>query len=421
MSKRIYRAVSVNTIALPDLGIQRDEPVVVAIDVAKVDNKAALILGGRVVRTVGWKAPAETLTFVELVRGLTQLSKVEVVMESTGTYGDPLRAQMARLGVPVFRVHAKHTHDAAELFDGVPSIHDAKASHLIGWLHVQKRSRPWPMKSDEARDVAAAAESYELYNGQLMACLSRIEAWLARHFPELTEVVSLQNKSTLALLESFGGPQAIAQNAAAAAKLMRDVGGHFLDPAKVDRIIVAARATTGDKMTAIERRTLQQLAGEARRLDLLKADAHAVLEECTAKKEEARRVAEVIGATTAAIVWAEAGEIAAYASPAAYVKALGLNLKIKSSGKCEGQLKLTKRGSSRARKYLYLAVLRLIQHEPHFKVWYARKVEREGGQRKLKALTALMRKLASALWYVARGAPFEPAKLFDAKRLGLEA
>lgn len=421
MSKRIYRAVSVNDIALADLGVGQDGPVVVAVDVAKFDNKAALLQNGKVLRTVGWKAPAETLTFVELVRGLAQVAKVEVVMESTGTYGDPLRAQMAKLGVPVFRVHAKHTHDAAELFDGVPSIHDAKASHLIGWLHLQKRSRLWPIKSDEARDVAAAAESYELYNSQLMACLSRIEAWLARHFPELTEIVSLQNKSTLAVLESFGGPQGIAQNAAAASKLMRDVAGRLLDPAKVDRVIVAARTTAGDKMTAIERRTLQQLAGEARRLELLKADAQAVLEECTAKKEEARRVAEAIGKTTAAIVWAEAGDIAAYASPAAYVKALGLNLKIKSSGKCEGQLKLTKRGPAVARKYLYLAVLRLIQTEPHFKGWYTRKVEREGGKRKLKALTALMRKLASALWYVARGAPFEPAKLFDAKRLGLEA
>ena len=103
------------------------------------------------------------------------------------------------------------------------------------------------------------------------------------------------------------------------------------------------------------------------------------------------------------------------------MKALGLNLKEKSSGQHQGQLKITKRGSPLARKYLYLALLRLLQSESLFKAWYARKVEREGGKRKLKGVVALMRKLASALWYVARGDAFDPAKLFDARRLGVVA
>jgi len=83
---------------------------------------------------------------------------------------------MARLEVPVFRVSTKHTHDAAEPFDGVPSMYDAKAAQVLAWLQLQKRSKPWPIKSDEARDVAAAADSYEFYNAQLMACLGRLEA-----------------------------------------------------------------------------------------------------------------------------------------------------------------------------------------------------------------------------------------------------
>lgn len=421
MSKRIYRAVSVNNVAAADLGLCPDERVVIAVDAAKIDNKAAIIQNDEVLKTVGWKAPGETRTFVALMREIKSIAPVELVLESTGTYGDPLREQMAALDVAVFRVRTKHTHDAAELFDGVPSLHDAKAAHLIGWLHLQKRSQRWHIKSDEDRDVAAAAESYELYNGQLMACLSRLEASLARHFPELSEIVSLQNKSTLALLARYGGPRAIAANSAAATELMLDIGGHMLDPAKVEAIMAAAQRTTGMKMTATEDQALRQLASEAVRQGQLKDSAHAMLEECTARKEEMRRVACVVGAATAAIVWAEAGDMSEFASPAAYVKTLGLNLKIKSSGKYEGHLKITKRGPALARKYLYLAVLRLIQHEPHFKAWYKRKVDREAGQRKLKAIVALMRKLASALWYVSRGATFDPTKLFDPNRLGLAA
>jgi hypothetical protein len=38
---------------------------------------------------------------------------------------------------------------------------------------------------------------------------------------------------------------------------------------------------------------------------------------------------------------------------------------------------------------------------------------------KIKAVVALMRKLARALWHVARGKSFDAAKLFDTRRLQL--
>ncbi len=68
-----------------------------------------------------------------------------------------------------------------------------------------------------------------------------------------------------------------------------------------------------------------------------------------------------------------------------------------------------------------MTVLRLIQHELRFKVWYGRKVERDGGKPKLNAVAALVRKPAKALWHVSRGAPFDSAELSDDVRLGLAA
>jgi hypothetical protein len=68
-----------------------------------------------------------------------------------------------------------------------------------------------------------------------------------------------------------------------------------------------------------------------------------------------------------------------------------------------------------------MAVLRLIQSEPRFKAWYGRKVARSDGRYKGKAVVALMRKLAKALWHVSRGGTFDTSKLFDDARLGLAA
>jgi transposase len=87
-----------------------------------------------------------------------------------------------------------------------------------------------------------------------------------------------------------------------------------------------------------------------------------------------------------------------------------LNLKEKSSGRLKGQLKITKRGSSIARKYFYLAALRLIQNDPLVKQWYD---EKKDPKAKMKTVIALMRKLAKAVWHVGRGEAFDASKLFS--------
>jgi hypothetical protein len=63
---------------------------------------------------------------------------------------------------------------------------------------------------------------------------------------------------------------------------------------------------------------------------------------------------------------------------------------------------------------------RWIQHDPVARAWYAKKVKRQGGQFKSKAVVALMRKLTLALWHVAKGSEFDSTLLFDTRRLKLD-
>jgi transposase len=89
-----------------------------------------------------------------------------------------------------------------------------------------------------------------------------------------------------------------------------------------------------------------------------------------------------------------------------------MNLKERSSGQHKGQIKITKRGSGPARRDLYLATLRLINHDEIVSTWYEKKVQAQGGRDKLKIVVALMRKLSRALWYVGRGQAFDARRLF---------
>ncbi len=80
------------------------------------------------------------------------------------------------------------------------------------------------------------------------------------------------------------------------------------------------------------------------------------------------------------------------------------------------EIVMEKRGSKKARKYLYFAAMRLTKSDELTGAWYEKKVQRDGGKRR-KAIIAVMRKLAKALWHVGRGAKFDSSKLWDASRL----
>ena len=133
MKKRIYRRMPVNdfqpeTISHADLGGK----LVFAIDVAKVDMVAAIAAAdGRVLQTICWKAPDQNPAVLAILRSFRGAGiTVETVMEPSGTYGDVLRHQLEKDAFPVFMVSGKRTHDAKEIFDGVPSLHDAKAAAI---------------------------------------------------------------------------------------------------------------------------------------------------------------------------------------------------------------------------------------------------------------------------------------------------
>ena len=123
--------------------------------------------------------------------------------------------------------------------------------------------------------------------------------------------------------------------------------------------------------------------------------------------------ARVVGSATACVLWASVGNPKGYPCGQAYRKAMGLNLTERSSGTSQGKLHISKRGRPEARRWLYLAALRLVK-EAGVRQWYEAKKERDGQEAK-RALVAVMRKLALALYQVgAKGATFEAGRLFAA-------
>ena len=420
MNKHRYRATDVNDINWTKLAADAaGQPLVLGVDVAKEDFVGVLMRSDRsVVETIKWRHPNQTRELLRYLQRELKASTLSVVMEPSGTYGDALRCYLNDEGLTVYRVSPKRIHDAAELYDGVPSLHDAKAAYLIARLHLEGASTTWEPLTPSRRDQHALVAELDLYQRQHQANLNRLEAHLSRHWPEVLQWLALTTVSLPTLIAEYGDPGQVAAQRGAAAELLHRASRGLLSEEKIQAVLDSSETTLGMAVTAGERHFLRVLGQELLRTHRTLVAIEQRITQVVDDDQVMTRLAAVLGKPTSLVLNTIQGSPLNYPDPPSYLKAMGLNLKVRSSGKHHGQLKITKRGPGKARHYLYFAALRWSHTDPVITAWYQRKVKRDGGH-KGKAIVALMRKIARALWHVARGQPFDSRKLFDVRALSM--
>jgi transposase len=253
------------------------------------------------------------------------------------------------------------------------------------------------------RRVDAAQRVKQMWGG-------KIEALLARHWPEATRLMSASSATLSKALLHWGSPAALAADADAAARL-QSFGGHYLSEAKIAAILASARASGGVRMNAWETREVRELAEEvcARRKEI--SDCKRRLRALTRDHKTIQAQKPVVGLITACVLWMCLGDPRDYASASAYRKAMGLNLVERSSGRFKGQLRISKRGQRLTRKWMYFGALRWMR-DAAVKRWAIPKKARDGGKGS-RAMVGVMRKLALAAWNVAvNGEEFDVRRLF---------
>ena len=410
MKKRTYRSKEVNKINWDRLKESLSgEKIAVAIDVAKQKQYAALTnMDASVSELFRWQHPEETLTMLEAVKSLN--CPVTAIVESTSTYGDALRYQFRAYGFDVHQASAKRVHDAKEVYDGVPSLHDAKAASIIARFYRDELTAPWRELTESERQLNALRREYELHQSQYQRNQNRLEAYLSRHWPEVTYLLDTDSATLEQLLMTYGSPEEVAAHAKEAHQLVKSVSRSKIKPEKIKAIIQSAKNTLGVPCIDAERRYLQALATEMNHGRLQRRAAKMALEKGIDSDEQLVEMTQLIGKVTTAVLLSFHLDPRHFKCARSLQKAMGLNLKEKSSGRYIGLLKLTKRGSSKARQYLYYAALRLIKKDPIVKEWYQSKVNPKA---KNKTVIAVMRKLSKGLWHVAQGQPFDANKLFS--------
>jgi transposase len=422
--KHTYQAVGVERIRLAELVPLLVAGCIVAIDVAKEKMMVALATAaGEVVKLFRFKHPTETGLFLQVVTGLGAAlgaERVVAAMEPTGTYGDAIRYQLFKAGVPVFMVSPKRTHDSKELFDGVPSLHDGKSAWVIAKLQAMGLSKRWEPPPPTRTSLRALVELRQHEQQHQEQCYGRLEAMLARHWPELGHCADVrEQKSALHLLVKYASPARVKAEPDAARALLRETSRSRLSAEAMEATIESARSTVGVPMMLEEELLVRTLASQVLELGGRMDEFERAMQSMNQEDEAYARLQPWMGTVTAAV-------LVTLCDPRQYVKArqmekaCGLNLRVKSSGECDGRLSITKRGPGHVRQMLYLFALRMIRDSCVVRAWY---MKRKGytEDNKQRAVVAVMRKLVRAAFHVARGNVFDASKLFDVRRLDLNA
>jgi transposase len=373
MKSRAYRAVDVNRIDVEKVLAPRDQEVVHAgLDVGKEYIFCTLRWGAHDFDQP-WRVhnPSELARLADMLAQVGRQHRLIVALEPTGTYGDALRQALARPKLEVHRVSPKAASDYAEIFDGVPSQHDGKDAGVIAELAALGRSWRWEMNvpTEAEQELAYQVEWMDGQRRQMMLWFGRLEGLLTRHWPEATRVLKLGSATLLKCLTTYGGPKGLA--AADALERVQGWGRGFLSVEKAQRLVDSARQTAGVAMGRWDEERMRRYASEIEKCRGETRAARKRLRELARDHATISALAEVVGVPTACVLWVELGDPRDYHCGAAYRKAMGLNLAERSSGKWEGKLKISKRGPSAARRWLYLAALRQVKSEPA-RSWYAR-------------------------------------------------
>jgi transposase len=414
MKKRAYRSIAVKDVDVAEmLSWLGSGDAWVGLDVSKHEIQAVVRNAqGDMQRPWRVPQPGGIPRFVEIVKELAAGRRLIVALESTGTYGDAVRQALGDAGVEVHRVRGTAVRDYAEIFDGVPSQHDGKDAAIVAELAAIGKSEPWPCGPLSPEESRLKGEVLWMDTQQeiLQLWVGRMEALLARHWPEATTFLKLTSGTLRRILKEHGSPAALAEDPQAAERIA-GWGRGFLKTQKIERLLASARTTVGVRMSKDEVKLMRRVAREACKAQKSVNRSKRLLEQAAAENETLQRMARAVGRVTACVLFVLLGDPREYSSGAAYRKALGLNLRERSSGKHTGHLKITKRGPSLARRWLYFSAMRAVQTGP-VRAWYERKKLRDQG-RGGKAMVAVMRKLALAVHAVAiRNEDYDPGRLF---------
>lgn len=331
--------------------------------------------------------------------------EVVVGFESTGVYADPLIHYLRARGIRLVLVNPVHTKRVKEIRDNSPNKTDKKDPGVIADIIQLGCVLSVIVPKGEAAELRQLIHARERAIGARNALLSQLHAFVYKIFPEFNQIFkSFKGKTAQYILKHHTMPEDIAElNTHELISKIRTLSRGRIQQTKVNKLQALARTTVGIKegIRAVVKE-IRHLSAQMNSQELFIKDTEKDISETLKRVPFSARIMSIkgIGTITTAGILGETANFEGMNSSKEIEKLAGLNLFEISSGKHQGQKRISKRGRSLLRKLLYFAALNVIKNDGVFREKYQSYLI--NGKPKKQALIAIGRKLIRVIFALTR-------------------
>ena len=396
------RSISLKRVSVKDI-------VVIGVDIGKFWHFAcALLPSGEFTKPFKFFNDAHGFTqFIAFIGQLKSTLQREVIVgiESTGHYWENLVYFLDRKGVRLVQVNPAHTKKSKELLDNTPNKADPKDSMVIADLIAQGKYLSLILPKGDYAELRMLTKARARVVKELTVLSNTINYIVDMIFPELSQIFSdVTSKTVRYLLSNYPRPTDLLKiSLEELTKQLKKVSRGQARKEKLEQLYRAAfnsvGITQGDEQLEL---ILAPYLSRVDELTLYKCKLKKVIAGIIERLPETKYLLSLkgMGVITVATMLGETGDLRLYNNAWEVIKLAGLNLYRLSSGKYQGQVKITKRGRPLLRWVLFFAALRQARlGMPLYKFYWRL---RNNGVHKMKALIAVARKLLCIMFALVR-------------------
>ena len=345
-------------------------------------------------------------------------------MEPTGHYWFELGKFLQDNGLKPVLVNPHHVKKSKELDDNNPSKNDRKDPKVIaGLINEGRFSYPYLPEGIYAELRSASNLRFQAQE-ELTRVMNRIARWFSIYFPEYKDVYGKKDsKSGMMVLEQAPLPADIkALGVDGVNKIWRDAKLRGAGLKRAKKLVEAAEHSIGSQegLTAA-RMEIKNLLADYKTYSSRLDELVGLIDKLMTEIPYVDKLLQIkgVGIKTVSGFVAEVGDIRRFDNPKQIQKLAGYALVEDSSGKHQGETRISRRGRKRLRYLLFEAALSLVGKNKEFRELHDYYTQRpENPLKKKQSLVAVACKfLRVAYKILTTGVDYDAGKMLnDIKR-----
>lgn len=336
-----------------------------------------------------------------------QLQEVVVGFESSGPYAEPLLHYLRNRPVKLVLINPMHSKRVKELTGNSPNKTDRKDPRVIADVIALGHALSVVVPEGPAAQLRRLTQARQRALKRRTAAINQLQDLIFIMFPEFLAIMkNISTKTATYLIKRYPSPESmVALGAECLARVVKKVSGGKMGRQRAEALFNAARSSIGvnegKRSIVLE---MQYLISQIEVDNRFIASVEKEMENYLQQIPYSRCILSIkgIGTVTVAGLIGEVGDFKKFHTISEIMKLAGLNLYELSSGKHQGQRRISKRGRSLMRKLLFFAAINVVRSNGIMHKPYQQMLHR--GMPKMKALIAISRKLLTIAFALARDA-----------------